>query len=212
MILSRKKGLAALLETYGGQASRLPDIAGMYGGKGLVICGDAACVWTDLEAFGCRSDQGRGRVAKPGFDFMAVNKIGETFPGDIEHWYSNAAGLIKIFVASRRQEYAQEFIPPKHTHSCNDGAMWRWPWPAQGTSGLGAALTGVALGYDKIVLCGLPLDDGPHNGEPPWRSTKFASSEVRDGDQHWKRAREMVFTGKVKSMSGRTSQWLGSPS
>jgi hypothetical protein len=69
-------------------------------------------------------------------------------------------------------------------------------------------LTGIGLGYAPIVLCGLPLDDGPHNGEPPWRRTKFASSEAPDDDPHWRRSRE-CFKGTVFSMSGRTREWFG---
>lgn len=210
MILSGKKGLGAFLAEYGSRPADLPEIAGMYSGKGLVVCGDAACVWDDLERFGCRSTAGRGIVMKAGYDFMVINRLGETFPGAIEHWYSNAPGLLKIFAQARRQEYAAEFTPTVHTHSCSPGAMWEWPFGGHGTSALGAALCGVGLGYEPIVLCGIPLDDGPHNGEPPWRKTRFASSEVRDGDNHWKRFCA-AFGGKVFSMSGRTREWLGEP-
>lgn len=210
MLLTGKKGLGALLALYGVQRVRLPEVAGCYAGRGLIICGDAACVWDDLERFGCRSDRGRGGVAKDGWDFLAVNKMVETFPGVIEHCYSNAAHLLPVFKASRRQEYAKEFPSKLQTHSCQDGATWRWPWPGTGSSSLGGTLTGLALGYTPIVLCGIPLDDGPHNGEPPWRRTKFASSEVADGHD-WLQARDVAFQGRVKSMSGRTREWLGAP-
>lgn len=208
MLLSGKKGLAAYLEEYGVRGS-LPDIAGMYVGRRLVICGDAAGVWDDLDRFGCRNDAGRGIVAKFGHDFMVINRIGEVFPGAIEHWFSNHAGLIEIFKKARRQEYAQEFIPPVHTHSCTDGAMWKWPFGGHGTSAMGGALAGIGMGYEQIVLCGIPLDNGPHNGEPPWRKTNF-SAEVPQGDKHWKRFAQF-FGGQVFSMSGRTKEWLGEP-
>lgn len=207
MILTARKGLAAYLAEYGG--GRLPEIAGRYSG-GLAICGDAACVWDDLEAFGCRTDAGKGAVSKPGFHFMAINKIGETFPGDLEHWFSNSAAHLSRFAASRRDEYAREFAAPKNTHACHDGAMWRWPWSGHGTSALGAALSGVAMGYAPITLCGVPLDESPHNGEPPWRKCKF-TSEVKEQDRNWLRAIDLVFEGTVFSMSGRTREWLGSP-
>lgn len=214
MLLSGKKGLDALLAEYGSGASALPDIAHCYTGGRLVVCGDAAGVWDDLEAFGCRLDIGRGRVAKDGWQFMAVNRIGETFPGDIEHWFSNAAHLLKTFAAARRQEYAKEFAV-LHFHACQPGAAWVWPWPAQGTSLLGGVLTGIGLGYDRIVICGGPLDDGPHNGEPPWRKTIFATSEAASEgikpEKHWARAIDLVLKGRVKSMSGRTREWLGHP-
>jgi hypothetical protein len=209
--------LKDLMSGYGGFAFPLPSIAGKYEGNQLVICGDAACVWSDLEAFGCRDDDGRGKVRKSGWDFMVVNKLGETFPGWIAHWYSNMPRVIERSIAARREEYTREFSKHWITHSCNVGADYRWPWGGHGTSGLGSVLVGVGLGYRSIVLCGMPLDDGPHNGEPHWRKTGFASSEAAGGvnddkNAHWKRAIDLAFCGKVKSMSGRTKAWLGAPS
>lgn len=206
--------LSDLMTGYGGFEFPLPPIAGTYAGKGLVVCGDAIGIWEDLEAFGCRYDVGRGSVRKNGWDFMTVNKLVETFPGEIEHCYSNEPSLLAKFIAARRSEYTKEFQAPRHTHSCNAGARHRWPWGGHGTSGLGATLVGIGLKYDQLVLCGLPLDDGPHNGEPPWRRCRFASREAagsKDGgpDSHWKRARDLAFEGKVRSMSGRTLEWLG---
>jgi hypothetical protein len=70
---------------------------------------------------------------------------------------------------------------------------------------------GIGLGYERMVLCGIPLDDGPHNGEPHWRKSSF-TNEAADSDdgmnRHWKRARDLAFKGRVKSMSGRTKDWL----
>lgn len=206
--------LKDLMSGYGGFEFPLPEIAGKYQGCNLVIVGDGACVWDDLERFGCRDNTGRGSVRKDGWDFLTVNKAVETFPGRIEHCYSNEPKLLAAFIAARRNEYAREFSCAMHTHSCNAGAKWRWPWGGHGTSGLGAALVGIGLGYDRIVLCGLPLDDGPHNGEPHWRTCHFkskeaAGSETDDKNHHWKRAIDLAFGGKVRSMSGRTKDWLG---
>lgn len=209
-----------LLSEYGIAATDLPKLAGTYTGHGLVVVGDAIGVWNDLEAFGCRVNHHRGCVAKQGYHFLTVNKAVESFPGNIEHAYSNEPHLLEKFIAARRSEYAKEFHGPNHTHSCNVGARHRWPWGGHGTSLLGATLAGVWMGYIDVVICGGPLDDGPHNGEPPWRKCRFATSEAAgprgdntDGmDAHWKRAINLGFEGKVKSMSGRTKLWLGSPS
>lgn len=208
--------LDELMSGYGGRAFPYPAIAGTYTGKNLVVCGDAAGVWDDLAAFGCRDDSGRGKVRKPGWDFLTVNKLVETFPGSVEHCYSNEPSLLRIFMSARRSEYAREFGPAAHSHSIKVGVDHVWPWGGHGTSGLGAVLVGLGLGYDSIVLCGLPLDDGPHNGEPSWRRTAFATSEAAgsasdDRDSHWKRAIGTAFGGRVKSMSGRTREWLGAP-
>lgn len=209
--------LRDLMTGYGGFEFPLPEIAGRYAGKSLLIVADAECVWRDLEAFGCRSDEGRGKVFKKGWDFLTINKMVEMFPGRIEHCYSNEPKLLRAFIAARRNEYEREFSCAMNQHSCNQGVQWRWPWGGHGTSGLGGCLVGIGLGYERIVLCGMPLDDGPHNGEPHWRKTGFASSEACDQvggqpDMHWKRARDLAFDGKVKSMSGRTQKWLGDAS
>ena len=211
--------LKELLSGYGGQAFPFPSIAGKYKDRklGLVVCGDAACVWDDLEKFGCRSDAPPfGKVWKDGWHFMTVNKLVETFPGVIEHCYSNQGHLLEKFIAARRLEYKREFSGPHHTHSCLSGSANRWPWGGHGTSALGATVVGLALGYEHIVLCGVPLDDGHHNGEPHWRrchigSNETAGSVTDDRDSHWKRAIQSGFDGKVKSMSGRTKVWLGAP-
>src|SRR5262245_45728449 len=213
MLLNNKRGLDWLLAEYGIDKSRLPSIAGEYRGRGLVICADASCVWDDLEAYGCRSDDHYGSVAKSGFDFMTVNKMIETFPGVIEHAYCNNGHVLRLFWEARRHEYDE--FPVRHAHACMNGGKWLWPWPGTGTSGLGATITGVALGYMPVVLCGMPRNDGPHNGEPPWRRTKFASPEASDENggkpnKHWAKAIQ-AFRGVVYSMSGRTQDWFGSP-
>jgi hypothetical protein len=197
--------LAEYLAAYG-IPNNLPKIAGKYRG-GVVVCGDAACVWDDLERFGCRGDNA---VEKRGWDFLTVNRMVEVFPGRISHAYSNVASVLMRHVACRRDEYTDEFGPPLATHSRTQGTGNVWPWHGGGTSGLGAILTAVALGYDKIVLAGMPLDNGGHNGEPPWRKTRF-TVEVTDDDPEWLKAIDMAFDGKVRSLSGRTAKWLGSP-
>jgi len=207
------------LLSYGYSDRELPRIAGTYTGKSLIVCGDGIGVWHDLELFGARHDHERGKVRKCGWDIMTINKLVEVMPANIEHIYSNQPRLLEKFVAARRCEYTREFETPRNSHSCMAGARHHWPFGGHGTSGLGATMVGVGLGYDQIVLCGVPLDDGPHNGEPPWRKTAFASAEAagpktENGtgeDGHWKRARLLAFEGKVKSMSGRTRDWLGAP-
>src|SRR5262245_50168095 len=138
-------GVKELMTGYGGLMFPLPSIAGSCKGKNIVVCADASCVWIDLELFGCRDDAGKGRVRKDGWDFMAVNKLGETFPGHLHHWYSNQTQHLDTFIAARRYEYGPEFAKRWVTHSCNVGADYRWPWHGGGTSGLGATLVAVGL-------------------------------------------------------------------
>jgi len=68
------------------------------------------------------------------------------------------------------------------------------------------------LGYEEIILCGIPLDDAGHDGEPPWRRTNFTrevAGQINNPENRfWKEARLKVFEGRVRSMSGRTREWL----
>lgn len=209
-------GLPEFLAEYGTYNAEWPRSAGRYDGK-LIVCADGWTVWDDLEALGCVRSRGRGSVWHPDADFMVVNKLGETFPGEIAHWYSNEPHMLARFVGARRAEYGKEFANGWLTHSCNPGpADCKWPWSGHGTSGLNAILTGLGLGYREIVVCGMPLDNGPHNGEPPWRGCNF-TREVADTakggvPKHWQRAIDEAFEGRVTSMSGRTRAWLGAPS
>lgn len=193
------------LKQYGIPISSLPNCVGKYEGKSVVVVGDAACVWEDLERFGCKSGNG---VARPDWDFFTVNGITALFPGKIEHCYSNSPMVIRRYVRSRRDDYKSEFGYPRFIHSRDTTADYAWPWHGDGTSGLGAVLCAVFMGYGRIVLAGMPLDDQPHNGEPPWRKTRF-TTEVERADTHWPNAINLAFDGKVTSLSGRTAQWLG---
>lgn len=212
-VLTAKRGLPSFLEQTGHSLKELPSIAGQYIGKNVVVCGDAHGVWNDLEKFGCANRINRGSVWKSGWQFMTVNKMVETFPGDIEHCYSNEPQTLLRFIASRRTEYTREFGSPQNSHSISLGCKWTWPFGGHATSGLGAALVALSLGYDRIVLCGIPLDDGPHNGEPHWRKCHFTNEAAGANNiginHYWKMARDIAFEGKVRSMSGRTKEWLG---
>ena len=207
--------LSDYLAEMGGKDGVFPDIAGKFEGKNLIICADGACVWDDLERLGCRRDHRRGKVDHDSSDFMTVNKLVEVFPGNIQHAYGNHGGFLKDFVAARRKEYKNEFAGPMHTHALiGTAAKHKWPYGGHGTSGLMSVLVGFGLGYETITICGMPLDNGPHNGEPPWRGSSFhnevANAKDTDINHYWKRARKH-FEGKLFSMSGRTRDWLGEP-
>jgi hypothetical protein len=204
-----------LLAQYG-IISALPPIAGKYKGKSVAVCGDAHCLWNDLEALGCKDESEGGKVAKPGFDFMCVNMAGSKFPGVVEHWYSNDGNLVDLFRSVRRSEYPRHWSV-NNSHGLAVGSQWasphpnawQWPWTGHGTSGLGAVITAIALGYDHIFICGIPLNNQPHNGEPPWRNTNFVN-EVRDDRKHWLRVADM-FRGRITAISGQTKEWFSDP-
>lgn len=152
----------------------------------LVIVGGAACVWRDYK----RVDGEH--------DLMTVNDITMHFPAEIHHAYSNSREDIERWVDCRRDTLIQAYGQVGQVHSLKD-----WPWTGRGSSGLGATLTGLALGYDRIILCGIPMDGSPHYFDPPWMTSNVGLEDMK----HWKKHD----LSKVRSFSGRTREHLGSP-
>jgi len=159
---------------------------GDYTGK-LIICASGRCVWSDMEM------AGEG-------EYMAVNDMIMHLPFRLSHAYSNDPIMLPRWKAARRPDYNQDFI----THSCYGGSDRLWPWPGHGTSSLNAVYTGLALGYDEIILCGIPLDDSGHYFDPPWKKSNFHNEvPLRDGElKYWKGLKGYP----IKSMSGRTKE------
>lgn len=72
--------------------------------------------------------------------------------------------------------------------------------PPSGSSALLGVLAGITLGYEKIILCGCPLE-----GE----NSKNAS--YKQFQKGWVKYTDQKIFEKVKSMSGWTAEFLGSP-
>lgn len=186
-----------------------PHIAGKYSGK-LLIVASGHTVWSDLERykFGEREDA----IRFPG-DVMAVNDVGMHLPCELTHWYSNDWKMLPLWARARRPRLVKVHQKKIELHSCFSEIGHKWPWPGHGTSSLNAVYTGLALGYEEIILAGVPLDNGGHYFDPPWVRTNFENEvPTRDGQlRYWKVAKTQVFDGRVKSLSGRTKELLGTP-
>jgi hypothetical protein len=139
------------------------------------------------------------------------------YPGVVDHAFSYQYRWLPHWIGGRRETISTHPVRERWgeigmVHS-RVSAQYCWPWNGNGTSSLGAVLTAVALGYDRIVICGVPLDDGPHFFDPPWATCNF-TNEVgtrQDGKMiHWQTT-SRAFKGKVRSMSGRTCELLGAP-
>lgn len=176
------------------------------GNNRLVIVGSGRCVWDDLE-----------QLLPVTCDVMAVNDMIMHYPDKLTHAYSNDFDMLNNWVAARRPMFKQ-LDGKVRTHCC-------FPCPGaeihnvkgHGSSGLNAIYVGLELGYDEIIVCGVPLDNNGHYFDAPWIRTNFENeipTKKRPGaDQirFWSRAKETVFKGKVFSMSGRTGDLLGRP-
>src|SRR3990167_718966 len=183
-----------------------PKIAGTYKGL-LYVVGSERGVWDDLHKAGLVNNDDNT------FHILCVNDMILHYPGKVEHAYSNNHGYLQKWTAARRDQYITRWGEIKHTHSNKVGGRHTWPWPGHGTSSLNAVYTGLALGYDEIRLCGVPIDNSGRYFEPPWMRSNF-QNEIPDRDgkmKYWENAKKRIFEGRVKSYSGRTMNILGKP-
>ncbi len=162
--------------------------------KECIVIGSGRCVWDDLARTNtvCR-------------DVMCINDIGMHYPGPIRHWYSNDGVMLKYWHQARRPEYNKDI----KLHSNNgaggsiDPSIRVWEW-VHGNSGINAVKTALALGYDKVIVCGMPLDDSGHYFDSPWGVTNYNNNSVLDD---WVRY-AVECRGKVISVSGNLRRIL----
>jgi len=171
----------------------------------LIIVGSARCVWDDLE-----------KLLPIECDVMAINDMIMHYPYKIDHAYSNDFDMLNEWVAARRpmQKKLDGKVRKHCCFPCKDAEIHNVK--AHGSSGLNAIYVGLELGYDEIIVCGVPLDNSGHYFDPSWVRTNF-ENEIPNKKRHgadqirfWSSAAEK-WGGKVKSMSGRTRDILGAP-
>ena len=173
--------------------AQLPPIVGTKKGALLVI-GSAAGVWDDLR----RYDHRHGVQ-----DRMVINDMAAYYPSLYHHmvtlhpekmgrWCFNGAA--------------------KHSHQQRAEVDYVWPLTRDGgTSGIFGVFIGLLVGYENIILAGIPCDESPRFFDPPWKKHDLFSLETAFDE--WERARDTVplFNTRVRSLSGNTRLLLGGP-
>ncbi len=160
-----------------------------------LVLGGAACVVADFEA---ALDLG---------EFAGVvgcNHIGIHWPGRLDAWCSlHADRLKRPWVAGR----ARRGLPPHKALLGMGDTDHHFPGQTEpGSSGLFALKVAlVDLGFDRAVLCGVPLSpDAAHFDDPrSWN----AAGQYHPG---WRQALPQIAV-RVRSMSGWTAELLGHP-
>lgn len=198
-------------DCFGISYNQLPKEKDTFKGTCLVV-GGGWCVWKDLSLIDWSQ-----------IDIMCVNDIFMHFPGEIRHFYSNNHHEMLKWREARVDRFRKSYTRTTMLHTNRYGAdyMVQWPWPGHGTSGLNAIYTALGLGYEKVILAGIPLDDGGHYYDPrpdettgSWGNRKFSHFEaeipVKGGKmKYWEDARDKIFNGRVRSLSGRSKDLLG---
>lgn len=158
--------------------------------KRLVVMGSAPCLEQDM--IGLLA----GSLLVPMFDFCAVGlDCADRFLGRIEHAVSYHPKEFRAF-RERRAQAGGNLDYLQHSHAAVAGLEIRL-WPFASPSGSSAMLgveMGLGLGYDRIVVCGCPLDTGGY----------------RRFQEGWKVRLETI-KDKTRAMSGFTRELLGAP-
>lgn len=195
--------------------------------KTALVLGGAACLWDDINAFwGLHGfDPAPGNLIapeKPWQGVVACNDAGYEWPGELEAW----ASLHCRFMETKgwRAERARRGYPEARRHIGHHEAFrgslgkkagltpdliashYCFPGqPKSGSSGLFAAKVAlIDLGFDRAVLCGIPMNGAPHFfGGDPWKPYEgFRRSWLEVPEE---------YRARMRSMSGWTRILLGPP-
>lgn len=184
-----------------------------------LVVGGAACVWDDLSAYTGSRDA-----------VIAVNDIGAEWPEQLDAWVSLHArsfdtgpnwikrradnghprarryfGHHGAFKGGRR-EYSQlqSFATP---------TGYDFAGEKSGSSGLFAAKVAlVDLGFDRVVLAGVPMTPTPHfNDKRNWTKPNASGQTSAHGFRNSWLAVPQEYRDRMRSMSGWTRVLLGAP-
>ena len=158
-----------------------------------LILGGADSVWPDIEA---ALDLGEF------YGIVGANLIGIYWPGSFDAFVSLHPDKFKIWAERRRRRG----LPAHKALIGNTDTDPRFPGQeGPGSSGLFALKVAlIDLGFDRAVLCGVPLTTTPHfNDAADWRHATYyhaAFHSILPQIAH-----------RTRSMSGLTRDVLGSP-
>lgn len=160
----------------------------------LIICGSAQCLWADLEK----------AASLKKMQFASVGCINYTalyYPYNFDFWFSWHVELLGVL-----SKYVRG-TPLKV--SCRPGpgvTQYHIPGIDCTDSGLMSVLIGLEMSFDRIILCGCPIDNSPKFYSP-------SENHILGADniqQVWERESKK-WEGKVRSFSGNTKKLLGEP-
>ena len=164
------------------------------------VLGGADTLYADLE---------RAAALVTPDTYVATNHAGRDWPGELPHWVTHHTENMPGWIDERRdagRPDALQFwtsntktIPPEHATLYHHVPAW------DGSSGLLAVTVALHLGYQRVILCGVPLDIhfAHYDDEALWQEASHYRGAWND------HMHEML--GKVKSFNGWTALKLGEP-
>ncbi len=176
--------------------------------KTLLIVSSGRCAWDDIA-------KAKKMLGDTTYDTLGVNHMVMFFPDQLDHAVSWHSDLLFKFVnvrvyrkiLNRPITYApRQWEGIDNVGRFHDGDVV--------TSGMYAAYVGLHLGYDKIVLAGIPFDNTGHFYDPPeTKSMGFNYSYPQS--KAWDKLRDNS-GNKIRAVSGSlikcfgelTGEWL----
>lgn len=146
---------------------------------------------------------------------MAVNRVILDFCDPLEHAVGCHPHELLLFGLWRRSAYPTH--EHMYTHSCciHDipsyeehlipQFLWDFKGYYNGSSTLYGVLAGLEMGYEEVILAGVPMEGGYYCN--PFWSFDYKDAFMDD----WEKAKKNVFDGRVTSLSGLTRELLGAP-
>ena len=200
-----------------------PSLIGTCKGP-VIIVGCGRTVWDDLSTFSHR------------WPIMALNDIGLYLP-IVHHWVSLHDDILICFHETRcrlKRPEAHSLHSAYGTHTRRlemEAASNRILWPVQRTaradlnyaelnlwhlkpycsiSGVFAVFVALLLGYEHIVLAGIPADSSGGFYDPPGRFGPHGNNRYL---RRWAETLDLypIVKERVRSLSGNTREWLGAP-
>lgn len=172
----------------------------MMGDNPILITGSAKCLYDDIK---------EARKSYPSAPIMAINESGIWLDENIEHWFSFHGESLLGWKAQRDARFGNKDIVLHTIKGRSSGPITAWSFSLGGSSALGAVLVALALGYSPVILCGCPLDNSGYIHGNSKLNSNFLNEVSGPEEKRWLSHIE-YFNGRVKSMSGRTKEWLGS--
>lgn len=173
----------------------VPEIAYTYSGAVLIL-GGGHTMWDDL-------DRAR-EICSP--DIIAVNMQGLFVKSEIQHLFSFHWRELPLVKQLRKLRFPDD-KSLVHGQKDKPGIDYAWPTCAVASfSGIGAICLAMLLGYEKIILCGIPMDGGSYYYQP------YENKQTWDDGRIKEIHRIKEWAGDcVRSMSGNTADILGKP-
>ena len=168
-----------------------------------VVLGTAPCMWDDLRRVPAR------------LDVVAVNRAGWLYLDPIVLWVSIHGPCLVSYIEQRRALGADMNFTAYGNFAENEesGDVIRWNRPnGGGSSSLFATRIALEIGYERVVLAGVPLEGATtisdHDGTEIVEEWSAAGFGVYHGG--WKKAHDEI-ARYVRSMSGWTRETFGEP-